>query len=147
MDSPHQYHREETMECAEIKKRLTAWADGELTARQARGVENHLRQCPLCQLSARHEKKIAELLDALPPITAPAGFSYRTRQAFRTALERPNLIQWWQHLSFIMRGVVCGAALAGLLFGAVMGASLSTLNTDSPDTSYHTLYADIGIFP
>ncbi len=90
---------------------------------------------------------MVQVLNALPAMAAPAGFSRRTLRAFRMGLEPQNLIQWWQHLNFIMRGAVCGAALAGLLFGAVMGTSLAAPDTDSPITSYHALYAGTGIFP
>ncbi|MFK5952067.1 MAG: zf-HC2 domain-containing protein [Desulfobacterium sp.] len=133
------------MACNEIIKLLTVWVDGELPVRQAHGIETHLQRCPACRRAARDQRQMAVVLNELPAIAAPAGFSRKTLRAFRSGLERPNLVQWWRQLNFIMRGAVCGAALAGLLFGAVMGTSLSDLNGDS-QTIYHSLYASTGIF-
>ncbi|BBO90122.1 zf-HC2 domain-containing protein [Desulfosarcina ovata] len=135
------------MVCGEIRKQLAAWADGELPAREMDRVERHLEECPACRMEARAERQVVAALDALPAVIAPAGFLRRARRAFRAGLVRPGLVQWWQQLNLTMRGAVCGAALAGLLCGAVLGTSLTTLTGDSPATPYQTFYASQGIFP
>lgn len=135
------------MECDDIVKQLTAWVDNELPPRQAHGIEMHLENCPKCHRAAWDQRQISVLLNKLPTMAAPGGLSRKTLRAFRNGLERPNLLQWWQQLNFIMRGAVCGATLAGLIFGAVMGTSLSDLTDNSRTTAYHTLYAGAGILP
>jgi hypothetical protein len=45
------------------------------------------------------------------------------------------------------RSAVCGAALAGLLCGAVLGTSFATLTPDGSASPYQTLYASEGFYP
>ncbi|GAB6905014.1 hypothetical protein DESC_700189 [Desulfosarcina cetonica] len=135
------------MGCDEVRKRLTAWADGELPPREAERIDHHLSRCPACRLEAHGQRQLSAALNTLPAVIVPAGLAERTRRVFRTRLERPGLAQWWQQLSLVMRGAVCGAALAGLLCGAVLGTSLSRLAPDNTANLYQTLYADNGIFP
>ena len=139
--------QEETMECVDIRKRLAAWVDGELPAETARKIEDHLAGCPTCGREARAHRQIVTALDALPVFSAPSGFSRRTMRAFRNGLERPGLAQWWRQLTAVMRGAVCAAALTGLLCGAILGTSLSTLSAGNQTTPYQTLYASNGVLP
>ena len=136
------------MDCAEVKRRLSAWVDDELPAGQAQRIERHLQDCPACRLEAREQRQLAAALNALPAIAAPSAFSRKTMRAFQAGVERPSLAQWWRQMSMAMRGAVCATALAGLLCGVVLGSSLtSTLGTDKPAMPYQTLYASNGILP
>jgi hypothetical protein len=89
-----------------------------------------------------------DLLDRLPPLAAPAAFSRRTMRAFRAGLERPGMAEWWRGLNLAMRSAVCGAALAGLLCGAVMATSLTASAPSGGIGPYQTLYATSeGFYP
>lgn len=135
------------MQCFEIRKRLNAWVDGELPAHEAERIARHLKQCPACRLEAKGIQQIVALLEALPAMHAPAAIFRRTLRAFRANFEKPGMAEWWQGLSLAMRGAVCGATLAGLLCGAVMGTSISTLGSDGYANPYQSLYASKGILP
>ena len=114
------------MQCFEVTKRLNAWVDDELPTHEAEKIARHIEQCPACRLEAKGIQQIVASLEVLPAIHAPVALSRRTLRAFRA---------------------VCGAALAGLLCGAVLGTSLSTLVSDSHANPYQTLYASKGILP
>ena len=135
------------MDCVEIEKRLAAWADDELPAGLARRIDLHLSRCPVCRLEAQGQRQIVAALHALSPMAAPKGFARKALAAFRNALERPGLVEWWQQLNSAMRGAVCSAALAGLLCGGMLASSLTTLSVDKPINPYQTLYASQGIYP
>lgn len=139
--------REEIMDCTEVTKRLSAWADDELSEGQAQRVNHHLEQCPACRREAQAYRRVVAALNALPTIAAPGRFARKTLKAFRAGLDQPNLVQWWRQLSLAMRGALCGIALAGLLCGGTLAASLTNLSADSAITPYQTLYASQGMLP
>lgn len=137
------------MHCLHIRERLNAWVDDELASREASQIERHLAQCPGCRLEAEAIRQISASLDALPALDAPPALRRKTLRAFRANLEKAGMAQWWQGLNLAMRSAFCGAALAGLLCGAVLGISVSVLETDSRANPYQTLYASTseGLFP
>jgi anti-sigma factor RsiW len=135
------------MDCHETRKRLDAWVDGEVPTAEALRITRHLDACQACRRHGETLRRLAEALDGLPPVTAPAGLSRRTLQAFRQGIHRPGMIEWWHGLGLAMRSAVCGAALAGLLCGAVMGTRLAAFSPDGGAGPYPTLYASEGFYP
>ena len=135
------------MQCLETRKRLDAWVDDELPAHEAETIARHLKECPTCSLEAEGIQQIVGSLEALPVIHAPASLARKTMRTFRANLEKPGMAEWWHSLSLALRGAVCGATLAGLLCGAVLGTSISTLGSDGRGNPYQTLYANRGILP
>lgn len=130
------------MKCSDIRSRLDAWVDRELSLDEAREVKAHLDRCPACRKEAMALTALARALDNLQPIPAPQGFSRQVRLAVRALADPPSLAQWWHQLTLVWRGAVCGAALAGLLFGAVMGTSVAA--TLEPDTAPYQSLIDSG---
>ena len=135
------------MQCADIVKSLDAWKDGECSADDAAGISRHLKQCPTCRREAGALKHIDASLKALPEIAVPKGFSRKALRLFRENVSHQGMAEWWRGLSLAMRSAVCGAAVAGLLFGAALGASLSPTVSQNSANPYQTLYASKGIYP
>ena len=135
------------MSCIDIRKRLSAWVDHELPDQEAQRVADHLTRCPACRLEAEGMAQLASLLDNLPTVKAPAALSRNTLAAFRAGLEPPAMGEWWRSLTLAMRGAVCGAALAGLLLGAVLGTTFIIPGSGTAADPYQTLYASRGILP
>ncbi len=135
------------MQCNEIRKRLDAWVDGELSDGTADRITRHLKDCPVCRLKAERIEGIVAALDRLPSMAAPAGLSRKTLRAFRAGMEEPGMAEWWRGLTLSMRSAICGATLAGLLFGAVLGTSFATQGAESNANPYQNLYASRGILP
>ena len=136
------------MQCIEIRKRLDAWLDGELSGEMADSTMRHLEGCPACRLKAERLERIVAALDGLPPMAPPAGLSRKTLRAFRAGLEKPGVAQWWRGLTLSMRSAIFGATLAGLLFGALLGTSFVTQGPENNANPYQNLYASSrGILP
>ena len=136
------------MRCNDILKRLDAWVDRELPRREARALEEHLDQCLACRKKAQALVHLARALDELPPLAAPRKLSRQIRQALHVQVDPPNLAQWWRHLTLAWRSAVCGATLAGLVCGAVMGTHLAAvLDPGSPSTPYQILYDNGRLYP
>ena len=135
------------MHCDDVKKRMDAWIDGELAPEESQEIDRHLRGCSGCRREAEDLGQIVTALAELPTITAPSRLTRKTRRAFVSGLERPDLAQWWRELSLTMRGAVCGAVAAGLLFGVVLGTTLVPSGAGVGSNPYQTLYASRGIFP
>lgn len=96
-------------ECQEVRERLSALLDGELTAASRAAVGAHLQSCDACrfelaQLSAL-EGSLAHLAAPVPPHLAERVL----------ARLRPQRRAWWQNLaiaaSFII-GIILGGAVA-----------------------------------
>lgn len=135
------------MDCVKIRRHLDAWLDGELPAPEAKRISDHLKSCPSCRLEVQERRQLMDLLDRLPPLAAPAAFSRRTMRAFRAGMEKPGMAEWWRGLSLAMRSAVCGAALAGLLCGAVLGTRVIQSETTAAANPYQSVYASKGIYP
>lgn len=135
------------MDCLNIRTLLNAYVDAELSADLAEKVRRHLDLCPGCTSEVVALEQLAKHLGALPEIRVPTALARRTRKAFRASLEKPTLADWWQNMGLYMRGAVCGVALAGLLFGFILGGSLSSL--PDPSANSHLLaFSDTeGILP
>ena len=76
------------MNCQQIRNRLDAWVDGELSAPMAAAVTRHLEGCPSCRRHALERQQMAGALDRLPLPKAPADLSRRTLRAFRAGIRR-----------------------------------------------------------
>ena len=140
--------QEEKMECHDIVKRLDAWADQALAPGESQKIARHLKQCPACEKKARALAALCRAMDSLPPVPAPAGFSRKVCQALYPGAEIPDLAQWWRHLTLTWRSAVCGAALAGLICGVVLGNHLAVpLDTAEPSNPYQSLYETQRIYP
>lgn len=135
------------MNCQDIRNQLDALVDGELPASKAERINRHLNACPTCRRHASELRQMAAALDRLPSLMAPSAFFRQTLKAYRMGLYRPGMAEWWHSLNLAMRSAVCGAALAGLLCGAVLGTSLVTRLPDGSTTPYQTLYASEGFYP
>lgn len=70
------------MLCNECKNNLRAWFRGELSAAQARRVEQHIAMCNGCSIAAHNEKAILESLHDSQAVPAPSyGFEARVMGA------------------------------------------------------------------
>ena len=133
------------MHCKEIKKKLNAWVDNEVSPSESKKIGLHLKQCPDCCKESEIFKKTNTHLDRLPDIRKPALLSRKTLKAFRKEIPRPGFIEWWQTLSTSKRSAVCGVVLTGMLCGAVLCNSIITKELSAPSDPYQTLYAYKGV--
>lgn len=136
------------MECQDVNEMLDAWMDGELPQNRADQLNRHLGICRSCAREADALQMLVASLDAMPTVQVPAQLARKTIQKFRACFEHPGFLEWWRTLGFAMRGAACGAAMAGLLMGIVLGTSLTVLPTDTATNDYiEVLYHTGGMLP
>lgn len=135
------------MNCKNCTNRLSAWVDGELSVSEAERITRHLKACPACRQHASELREMSAALDRLPSLRVPSALSRQTLKAYRMAMERPGMADWWQSLNLVMRSAVFGVALGGLLCGAVLGTSLVTLAPTGSAGPYQMLNASEGFYP
>ena len=135
------------MDCLNTREMLNAYLDAELPPDLTDQVCRHLDRCPECSRELTELQKIFNHLNAIPEIPTPAALARRTLKAFRAGLEKPTFSEWWQGMSLSMRGAVCGVAVAGLLFGLMLGSSLSSLPEASVQSHLIAFSDTEGILP
>ncbi len=68
----------------QLEERISAYADGEVTVKEARDVEAHLATCAACTTRlARHRALTAAIHAELPALAAPDALRERVRAALR----------------------------------------------------------------
>ncbi len=100
-----------------VEESLSAYVDGELSARETARVEEHLRECHACAQDLATLRQTVALLRELPSVDAPRSFAVRpTPVRPKTRVAAPA----WGY------GLLKGAtALAALLFVLLIGGDLA----------------------
>jgi anti-sigma factor RsiW len=112
-------------DCALIRKKLSAFADGEVSSDWHLKIEAHLETCPDCQQALAELQRLwLELDDPMPVQTRP-GFE---RDVMRKIAEEAHPVgfDWFRSLSrlFPVPATVAMVALVGMLLGGWMGHTL-----------------------
>jgi hypothetical protein len=99
-----------------VEESLSAYVDGELSPREKRRVEEHLKECRACSESFTTLRQTVALLKELPVLTAPRSF------AIRPAVVRPKPVRAPSAWGYgLLRGAT---ALATLLLVLLIGADV-----------------------
>lgn len=124
------------MQCRSIRKKLSAWSDGETSRRHYDQIQKHLEICPEC---SRVLLEITNLRthfqqSLVPPV--PEEFAGAVMQKVRTvAANRYAAFQplsWWRDFTFPLKAASAVAFGLVLSLGIYMGESLTREN---PQTS------------
>jgi anti-sigma factor RsiW len=65
-------------ECKEIRERLSAFIDNELTPQESRLIEKHLHECPACAQEETSLQQVIDLMDGLPDESLSRSFTSAT---------------------------------------------------------------------
>ncbi len=109
------------MTCKEIRTSISAYLDGELSEKEARGVRAHLRDCPECARAREELVALNDLLDEGPGVSVGASFTdsvlaeiqSKSTESVVTRLRRSI----WKPVS---RWAVAAALAAALLIGSML---------------------------
>ena len=94
------------MKCRAICRELSAYLDGELSARQHRTIDEHLEQCPGCREQLAALKKTVSLMGTLEPPTPPHGFTEAVQRSIDKQIaagEQLPARTWTRRLFFPLR--------------------------------------------
>lgn len=112
-------------DCASIRKKLSAFADGEVSADWRLKIESHLETCPDCRQALAELRELWQALDDSVSVQTRPGF---TRDVMRKIVEesQPGRFDWFRSLSrlFPVPATVAMVALVGMLLGGWMGHTL-----------------------
>lgn len=86
-------------ECKEIRERLSAFIDNELTPQESSLIENHLHECPECLKEVSSLRQVVDLLDGIPDESPSRSFTPAT-------IHRASS---WKHCSYVKRQILIPA--------------------------------------
>jgi putative zinc finger protein len=121
--------------CDQIRPRLTAYLDGELSDDRGSVVRGHLRECAACREIARDEAALRDGLRHLPVVDPPAslwaGVQAQLAAAEVADAKQPRWRRALVRLRATVRGMAGRFALGGLVVAtAVMALYWRTHRTD-----------------
>src|SRR5688500_2103687 len=102
------------MWCRHVRTRLSAYADGELSAAEARGVEEHLVRCEQCSQEHTDFRRLARLTATIPLEDVPTGMHARimTSLAYASTAPLPTAIYRPRRAGFLDAWMLAGLTTA-----------------------------------
>jgi hypothetical protein len=83
-------------ECKDIRERLSAFIDNELTPQERRLIEHHLHECPECAHEESSLRHVIDLLDEMPDESPSRSFTPGT-------IHRVSV---WKRCSFVKEHIL-----------------------------------------
>lgn len=130
------------MTCVQSKSLLSAYLDGALTGKQMYSLDQHLRQCTLCNREYEALRQTQSLLTRMGRVRAPQDLSLKLRLAISHEVvraRRPNFGALTIHVENAFRAFMVpattGLVATILIFGLVAGllASPPSVHANSAD--------------
>ena len=104
------------MTCVESRQLIPAWADQELSARDAAALERHLMVCEGCASeAARHQAFVKGLRENLSRTPIPADMKARLMAGLKLRAEKAPTLARAPQRRWIRRGVLAAAGALALL--------------------------------
>ena len=104
------------MECAEIKKHLSEYIDGQLDAETEASVKRHLASCKVCTADLASMRVLVDELGDLDPVVAPANFMDQLHRR----IEAPSGFSKFARALFIPFKIKIPMEFAGAVAAAVL---------------------------
>jgi len=116
------------MNCKKAHRKLSAYLDGELSAKAEAAVREHIATCQTCASALEELSALGSLLDAEPGMEPRPGFIERLTEAAeaerRRAIVTAMPARWAARPAF-SRVAAALMMAAGLWLGAAMGGAVS----------------------
>ncbi len=106
------------MKCREVKRKLSAYMDGELNLHEKKMVETHLRSCAKCQHELEILKETWEEMGTLP-LPDPDPYFYARLKARMKAREKKRKASWVEQV------LIPASAVAVIVLGVFIGSTVS----------------------
>ncbi|MFH1940674.1 MAG: zf-HC2 domain-containing protein [bacterium] len=129
------------MHCSKIKRRLSAYLDGELDTVKKENIESHLRDCQACQHDLAILNQSWHFLDSLPEPEPPLYFYTRLKARLSSAAKEKR--ESWVERALIPVSAVVVVAL-GIFMGSIVGKNGKRLAQEVPaeENVISSLYLD-----
>ncbi len=106
------------MKCREVKRKLSAYMDGELDLHEKKMVEVHLRDCVKCQHELEILKETWREISILPT-PDPSPYFYAKLKTRMTAKEKKRKTSWVEQI------LIPVSAMAVVVLGVFIGSTVS----------------------
>ena len=137
------------MRCRSIKKRLSAYQDGEIAEKERERIAAHLSECQACRSAYAEMEQVWQSLEKIPEIEASAGFEGRLFERINTvpALRSRWRFRWldWVYRAYPAPAMAAVVLLVGIVLGGYLGTTLVSGFSSAP-AQVQALKADTDIF-
>lgn len=110
------------MKCSRIKRRLSAFLDGEVSEQERQFIKEHLKSCEHCQIELKNLSQVSDILDIIQEVEVSPYFITRLKQRIadqkQKSLIRLPLTEW------IKRALVPAVTTALVAFSLFIGGQL-----------------------
>src|SRR5437879_964431 len=117
------------MHCANVRKQLSAYLDGELPVQLRVEIAAHLQHCQACLADLAKPRQLGDLIGAVSFAKVPEGFAGRVISEARRRIVSPpraerasfQLIRRWRSIPLTQRAAAAAVLIIGLSTGLFMG--------------------------
>jgi len=106
------------MKCREVKRKLSAYMDGELDLHEKKMVETHLQSCAKCQHELKILKETWEEITNLP-LPDPVPYFYTRLKVRMEEREKKKRLNWVEQV------LIPASAVAVIALGVFIGSTVS----------------------
>jgi len=110
------------MKCSRIKKKLSAYLDGEMSERERQIISQHLQQCEECNKELAALSAVRDAINTIDGMEVPPYFVTRLRQHIREQARPAPFFQRIRGLA--VTAATAGAVVASLFIGNQAGKTL-----------------------
>lgn len=120
------------MKCSRIKKKLSAYLDGEVSEQERRMISEHLKLCEECKAEFTAMSSVGDALKTLEGFETPPFFMTRLRQAVS---EQERSVPFLQRMrSLAVSAATAIAVIASLFIGNQAGKTIYQSIARTPET-------------
>ena len=119
------------MKCAMIKKKLSAYLDGEISEEERTAIMEHLEQCEECRGELTSLSKVVDILSGIEGIEVSPYFMTRLRQQIREQAKPEPFLQ--RIRSMVLSAATAVAVAVSLFAGSQMGRTIYQSIAQTPE--------------
>ena len=126
------------MKCSEVKRKLSAYLDGEMSERDKKDIAEHVQQCKGCKEELAALSKVMDALGVLEGMEPPPYFITRVRQCVREEGKSAPFLEKIRSvaISFATAAAVVVSVLIGNQFGRTLYQSVApTVASQTAETN------------
>lgn len=123
------------MKCSEIRKKLSAYLDGEITDQEKKTLSDHLDNCLDCRNELLALRTVRKNLNIMPDIAVPPYFYTRLKQRVADSDQRLPILERLRQIA--LPGFAVALTLLALVLGNTM-ARIIYQGIANPESSTET---------
>jgi predicted anti-sigma-YlaC factor YlaD len=113
------------MKCSEIRKKLSALLDGEVTGEEKRLISEHVKSCEFCQKEFEALSQVSEVLEVMDEVHVSPFFLTRLKQKIADQKVKAGIR--FPFMEWIRRVTIPIAATVLIIMSFVVGSNLGKM--------------------